>query len=178
MVLFIAYIIRNNELYDIALSFKPLGYKPVDMDKMHMTILFVGDVTSIVRSRIIKALSENIPREVIEKRLRLRVTGLRLLPDNKYTHVAVTVEPNRDLNEIRRLIKDIVYKIVEPRDRFSFLPHITIARRRDPPDRFCLSKAVKLINMVAKSLPKYITAHELVCIETAVGGRYIKFKIA
>ncbi len=175
MVLFIGFLIKSRMLYDIARQyFSPLGYKTVDIDRMHMTILFIGDPPSITRSQIIKAIREKIigpPMYIV-----LKVRGLGLLPPDKCTHIVVFVEPPKEVYEFRHKLAEVVSRFYEIRDRYNFIPHITVAHRLKRPRQNVLERLLAMLKKAEQKLPSRIPVYKPVAIET-VRGNYIVYEL-
>ena len=167
MPVFIALMLRNSRLEELGKVFKYLGYTPIPQYNQHLTLVFVGDVDSYHLHVIRKTLSQklfNCPRI-------LKLLDIILLPPTKATNIAIEVENSKELNELRDNILSLVNNIVKIKDRYSFLPHITIARRLRPLPSELLDEVISIIRRIKKKIPRYIHVRGLALVNS-VCGRY------
>lgn len=169
MPLFAALRILDERLYNIAVLFKDYDYMPVKVEDLHLTLLFIGDYGGIYLYRIVDVLGE------VEVSLPgiLKPVRLSLLPPGKNTHIVVEVgDPKGLLARARQALKKHLGKHVVIRDRYGFKPHITIARRRGPPNDRVLAKISRILDKASKLLPTFIVVHGLYLYRTIEGGGY------
>ena len=167
MPVFIALHIGDERLQRIGELFKEYGYRVVDLENQHLTILFIGDYKGVFLKKIV-VLLENISLLLPSV---LRPTNLSLLPAEKNTNVVVLVKEDSRLSEARRIVMEYLEKNnIAIRDRYSFTPHITIARRRKPLSRSMLNKVVVMLRRAQKILPRFIVVRNAYLYETSREG--------
>lgn len=123
--LYVALFVEDERFEELASLFEPLGYRPVERGRHHLTLLLIGDPDSIHRhwiARELEGINVRIPPL-------LRVTGVEAIPPHKHTNIALAIEPSRELETLRAVLEERVSKVFKIRDRYGFHPHITIARR-------------------------------------------------
>ena len=165
MPLYIALFVEDERFEELASLFEPLGYRPVEKRRHHLTLLFVGDPDSIHRHWIIReleSLSVRVPTV-------LRVIGIEALPKHKRTNIAVTVEPSRELETLRAVLEEKVTKVFKIHDRYGFHPHITIARRprmipSSDEEELCIA-----LRKARKLLPRVVLARDMRLVESRKG---------
>lgn len=95
---------------------------------------------------------------------------ISLLLPGKNTHIVVEVDdPKGLLAKARRMLEKHLGKHIAIKDRYGFKPHITIARKRKPPNNKVLSR---VLDKASKLLPAFIVAHGLYLYKTIEGGGY------
>ncbi len=135
---FIAVEIENPQVLGRLISVKEAlmstgaDIKPVEDENIHLTIRFLGNISTITLERI-KALMSEIPKSV--KKFEIRIRGLGAFPNINRPRVvwAGVTEGVEELSRIRRLIDDGIAKerlYDVHRDQHEFSPHITLARVR------------------------------------------------
>ncbi len=167
MPIFIGLHISDERLYHMGMRFQQYDYKVVDLKNQHLTLLFIGDYKGVFLRNIIETL------ESIELLLPsiLKPIEISLLPPGKYTNVVILVEKDHRLIEARRTIEDKLRRInIEIRDRYSFIPHVTIARKRKPPSSKSLNNVVLLCKRIQRFLPKFIVVRDVFLYETTKEG--------
>ncbi len=170
MPVFIAYPIRDQRLYNLAIKyFVKYGFKPINVENMHLTVLFIGDPSSVYLARIYKEVKDLLEEYSY---LRLHVKGLTILPPTKSTHVAVVLENDTRLIEFRAKLLEKINRIYQVRDRFSFLPHITIARRNKQKlhQKISENELYNTIEIASKELPRNIIVYKPYILITSPKG--------
>ena len=168
MPVFVALEISDPRLPLAAQPLTKYGYKVVDKDHLHLTLLFLGDHSGYHLHRILETLRDvhlSLPS-------RLRVEGLTLLPPGKGTNVAILLRRDPLLYEARRELVITLKGVVELRDRYEFLPHVTIARRLRPLDPATEANTLKTMERVRRLLPRTLAPTRLSVLRTVRGGGY------
>ena len=165
MPLFIALLVPDERLVSIAKLFENYGFKPVRVDELHLTLLFIGDYSGVHAHRIASILAH----EKTSMPDTLYCRELELIPPGKNTHVAIMLEKDDRLLDARERFIDILERSsCEVKDRYlsQYRPHITIARRRrgeNIPPQHLMVKASTL-------LPRTLHPTRLVLLETTPKG--------
>lgn len=167
MPVFVGLYIGDERLCRIGMRFQRYGYRVVDLKNQHLTLLFIGDYKGVFLQNVVKVLegleltlpSILIPVEIV------------LLPPGKYTNVAVSIEKDHRLIEARRTIEEKLRENnIKVRDRYSFIPHVTIARRRKPLNSRSLNNILLLYRKMQESLPRFIVVRDVFLYETTREG--------
>ncbi len=167
---FVALLVDDERLKELAKSFEYYGYEPPPL--LHVTIVFLGDVSGIYLHRLVATLTE----KVFVAPKRLRIVGYDLLPPGKETNIALLVDEPR-LVELRNEILDIVKPVKE--DRFEYRPHLTIARRARAPDRETTERIVKLLENLWRTgrIPRTVACRELAVVQSIRGTYRVLSKL-
>ena len=176
MPVFVGLHIGDERLKKIGELFEEYGYNVVDLENQHLTILFIGDYKGIFLRKII-ILLENTSLVLPSV---LKPIGLSLLPAGKNTNVVVLVVEDPRLSEARqKLMEQLKRNNIVVRDRFSFIPHITVARRWKPLSSSMLNKVVVTLRRVQKVLPRFIVVRNAYLYETSRDGyrRILELKV-
>jgi 2'-5' RNA ligase len=98
----------------------------VDYQKMHLTLKFLGDISTENINMVEKVLqSEAAKRSVME----LGVGGIGAFPKMRHPRVIwIGVEAPPDLFDLRRGIEDGVARLGYNYDKYEFTPHLTLGR--------------------------------------------------
>jgi 2'-5' RNA ligase len=98
----------------------------VDPEKIHLTLKFLGDVSSQNLEMIKKiVMTETAKRHVME----IGIGGFGAFPKIRHPRVIwVGVEAPGELSELRRGIEEGVARLGYERDRYDFTPHLTLGR--------------------------------------------------
>ena len=167
MPVFVGLHIGDERLYDLGRVFQRYSYSIVSLEHQHLTLLFIGDYKGVFLHNIVSLLKEVvlvIPSTLIPK-------GIVLIPPGKNTNVAVTVENDKRLLVARQLIiKKLTEHDIVIRDKYSFLPHVTIARRRKPLDSLNSKEVLLLLKRIEKLLPRFIVVRGVFLYETTREG--------
>ena len=98
----------------------------VDFEKMHLTLKFLGDVSTeniAMVERILK--SEAAKRPVME----IGIGGIGAFPKMRHPRVIwIGVEAPSELFDLRRGIEDGVARLGYNYDKYEFTPHLTLGR--------------------------------------------------
>ena len=98
----------------------------VDCHKMHLTLKFLGDISTENISMVEKVLqSEAAKRSTME----LGIGGIGAFPKMRHPRVIwIGVEAPPDLFDLRRGIEDGVARLGYNYDKYEFTPHLTLGR--------------------------------------------------
>ncbi len=167
MPLFIALMVGSERLYGIGKLFEVYGYTPVPPENQHVTLVFIGDVDSY-RSYLIK---QRLSSFMVKHSRFIEVEGLELLPPQKATNVVATVKMPNDVMKLRELLLEEVKGVIEPKDRYSFYPHVTIARRPRPIPENLIEGVLETMKRVRRRLPRVLHVNGLALVYSRA-GRY------
>ncbi len=98
----------------------------VDHEQIHLTLKFLGDVSS-QNLEIIKKIvaTEAAKRQIME----MGIGGIGAFPKLHHPRVIwIGVEAPSELDDLRRGIEDSAARLGYPRDRYDFTPHLTLGR--------------------------------------------------
>jgi len=165
MPLFIAFMINNERLYEVGKYFEYYGYAAVPLENQHLTLLFVGDVDSYHHYLI----KQRLATLMVEHSRFLKIERLELLPPHKATNIAAIVRVEDDMLRIRNEILEMLEDIVEIQDRYSFYPHITIARRPRPAPEYVINDVLKRMKSIETIIPKTVHVRGLALISSRAG---------
>lgn len=117
---------------DAALSLSLLrgglpGARWVDVENYHLTLRFIGDVEGHVADEVANALDR-----VRRPSFTLALSGVGAFGSKKPHAVWAGVTPSPDLNALQGEIERICQRIGVPVDPRKFMPHVTLARLRNP----------------------------------------------
>jgi 2'-5' RNA ligase len=98
----------------------------VDVQKMHLTLKFLGDISKENIGMVEKILrSEGAKRSVME----IGIGGIGAFPKMRHPRVIwIGVEAPPDLFDLRRGIEDGVARLGYNYDKYEFTPHLTLGR--------------------------------------------------
>jgi len=98
----------------------------VDVQKMHLTLKFLGDISKENIEMVEKILlSEGAKRPVLE----IGIGGIGAFPKMRHPRVIwIGVEAPTDLFDLRRGIEDGVARLGYNYDKYEFTPHLTLGR--------------------------------------------------
>ncbi len=102
--------------------------KPVEIENLHITLRFIGEVPQATVNEIINKL-----RTISFQKFRMKVKGLGAFPSPSNPRViwAGVTEGSKELSELHEIVERLVGKY-GIRDNKEFTPHLTIARVRSP----------------------------------------------
>ncbi len=100
--------------------------KPVELENLHITLRFIGEVSQAAVSEIMSRL-----RSITYGKFRIKVKGLGAFPSTSNPRViwAGIAEGSKELAELHEIVEKLVGKYGVRDDR-EFTPHLTIARVR------------------------------------------------
>lgn len=105
------------------------GARWQNLEQMHITINFMGEVNSSQLPQIIAALA-SIKAEPIE----LNINGVEYFGSNRQPRTLYAkVVPNPELVKLKKQINDALSEIDIKTERHKFKPHITLARLKQTP---------------------------------------------
>jgi len=127
-----------------------------DPDDFHLTLRFIGEVDPETFYEIGETLAG-----VMLPPFELQLKGLgQFPPRGPLRNLWVGVEPNEGLDRLRRRIERVVTAAGVPPDGRKFIPHVTIARFRQPPPEHRLARFLARRNLF-KSEPFTVTRFQL-----------------
>lgn len=117
---------------DIALSLSFLrGGLPsarwIDPENYHLTLRFIGDVESRLADEIVASL-DRVDRPAFS----LALSGVAAFGTRKPHSIYAGVEASPELCELQAEIERICRRLGLPADQRKFVPHVTLARLRQP----------------------------------------------
>jgi len=117
---------------DAALSLSLLrgglpGARWVDVENYHVTLRFIGDVEAPVADEIANAI-DRIRRAPFS----LRLSGVGAFGTKKPHSIHATVAPSAELTQLQADIERSCQRLGLPADTRKFVPHVTLARLRNP----------------------------------------------
>jgi len=121
----------QNEIHKIYVNFPDCRLKPVDKDKLHITLKFMGDIEESDIHNIVNVLS-TITFEPFEVELR----GTGVFPHIKYPKVLwIGIEDKANkLNELANRIGSSLHDLAQDKAN-EFSPHVTISRIKENCDK-------------------------------------------
>ncbi|MGB6120146.1 MAG: RNA 2',3'-cyclic phosphodiesterase [Mesorhizobium sp.] len=119
---------------DAALSLSLLrgglpGARWIDVENYHLTLRFIGDVGGYVADEIADGL-DRVRRNSFD----LMLSGVGAFGSKKPHSIYAGVAPSPDLNALQAEIERICKRVGAPSDQRKFVPHVTLARLRNPSD--------------------------------------------
>ncbi len=117
---------KNIELIQKELLKGGVDIKPVELENLHITLRFIGEVPQPVVNEIMNKL-----KTVTYQKFKIKVRGLGAFPNNSNPRViwAGITEGSKELSELHEIIEKLVGKYGIKDDK-EFTPHLTIARVR------------------------------------------------
>jgi 2'-5' RNA ligase len=103
------------------------GARWVDVENYHITLRFIGDVEGHVADEIANAL-DRIRRPAFS----LKLSGVGAFGSKKPHSIHATVAPSPELMQLQAEIERICQRLGLPADPRKFVPHVTLARLRNP----------------------------------------------
>ncbi|NPA24180.1 MAG: RNA 2',3'-cyclic phosphodiesterase [Crenarchaeota archaeon] len=113
--------------------------KPVEIENLHITLRFIGEVPQATVNEIMNKL-----RTVTFQKFRMRIKGLGAFPSPANPRViwAGVTEGSRELSELHEIVERLVGKY-GIKDNKEFTPHLTIARVRSPRNRQYITSIIE-----------------------------------
>ncbi len=98
----------------------------VDHEQIHLTIKFLGDVSS----QNLEIIKKNVALEAAKRQtMEMGVGGLGAFPKLHHPRIIwIGVESPSELDDLRRGIEESVARLGYQRDRYEFTPHLTLGR--------------------------------------------------
>jgi 2'-5' RNA ligase len=112
-------------------EFKELRVGWERAEKLHLTLKFLGDTDENLLERLNK-IAENIAGKIENFKLKLAETGVFPSPRNARVLWIDVKGEKGSLAEINRLLENECEKLGFKREKRDFVPHLTIARIREP----------------------------------------------
>jgi 2'-5' RNA ligase len=107
--------------------------KPVEGEKQHITLKFLGDVPTTFIDKIENGV-HNAAKGI--KPFEMVVRGVGAFPSSAEPRVVWSgLEHAEPLSVMARRLEDEMHKLAFPRERRDFTPHVTLARVRSPRGR-------------------------------------------
>lgn len=102
------------------------GWKKTSIHQMHLTLVFLGECSKKEKDEIHKLLSQ-IEFQPFE----LEIHGLGAFPNESSPRILwAGIELNKDLKKLQQKITRSLCKFVKSKKSNSYVPHITIARKK------------------------------------------------
>ncbi|UIJ71988.1 RNA 2',3'-cyclic phosphodiesterase [Aurantimonas sp. HBX-1] len=99
----------------------------IDPENYHLTLRFIGDVEPRLADEIVAALDR-----VARPGFSIALRGLAAFGSRKPRSIHAEVEASPELAELQAEIDRICRRLGLPADQRKFLPHVTLARLRQP----------------------------------------------
>jgi len=98
----------------------------VDFQKMHLTLKFLGDISTENIGMVEKILQSEASKHPV---MEIGIGGIGAFPKMRHPRVIwIGVEAPPDLNDLRRGIEDGVARLGYNYDKYEFTPHLTLGR--------------------------------------------------
>ena len=161
-VLVAALVAPSDALSRVSRELARLGLEPPP--RYHVTILFLGDLSGAFLRHAV----EIFDRVDVEVPRYVRVTGYSFLPPSSPRNVALTLDP-RELEPVRKTLEKSMP--VAKRDRYSFLPHVTIARKPRAMSPEEVEEARHILENMwrAKQIPREVRLESLALVKSSAG---------
>ncbi len=113
--------------------------KPVELENLHITLRFIGEVPQPVVNEIMSKL-----KTIKYPKFKIRVKGLGVFPNPQSPRVlwAGIIDGQRELIELHELVEKLVGKYGIKDDR-EFTPHLTIARIRSGRNKHIIAQLLE-----------------------------------
>ncbi|NPA99868.1 MAG: RNA 2',3'-cyclic phosphodiesterase [Crenarchaeota archaeon] len=113
--------------------------KPVEMENLHITLRFIGEVPQATVNEIINKL-----RTISYQKFKMRIKGLGAFPSPSNPRViwAGVAEGSRELSELHEIVERLVGRYGIKDDK-EFTPHLTIARVRSPRNKQYITSIIE-----------------------------------
>lgn len=109
------------------------GVRWVPVDKIHLTLAFLGEVDGAAMERLTGELAR-----VQVTEFQLCFSGTGCFPDRRRPRVLwIGLEPHPRLHQLAERVRDAVLACGVPQEERPFSPHITMARLKLSPPREC-----------------------------------------
>lgn len=108
------------------------GARWTSPEQLHLTLCFIGEVSSAVYTDICETLAD-----IQSPPLQLRLQGMGFFPPRQEPRVLwVGIEANPQLLRLQRKIEEHLRRLRLPLEKRKFTPHITVARLQDCPSNW------------------------------------------
>lgn len=119
---------------DAALSLSLLrgglpGARWIDVENYHLTLRFIGDIEGHIADEIVSEF-DRIERQQFS----LSLSGVGAFGSKKPHSIYAGVAPSPELNALQAEIERICQRLGVPADPRKFVPHVTLARLKNPRD--------------------------------------------
>lgn len=127
MRLFISIDFPENILEEVCSWIQePKGWRKVGYHQMHLTLVFLGDCSEQKKNEIHKKLSG-----IEFSAFSIKISGLGAFPnENSPRIIWAGIQPNDDLLNLQKQISDRLEKYIKSKESHSFVPHLTLARKK------------------------------------------------
>lgn len=130
-------------IYEFTNDIKKTGahVKLVDLDKLHVTLKFLGDVEEKYIDDIAQCMTQ-ITKDM--KPFTIHITGTGVFPNEKYVKVLwVGMNQEHILSALSHKLNDSLFSLGFSKEKKSFTPHLTIARVKSSNNKEALIDVVK-----------------------------------
>ena len=103
------------------------GARWIDRDSMHITLRFIGDIDDATGRDVALALDEAEIRP-----FSIAIKGIDVFGGNKPHAIIALIEENPELRRLQAAQERICQELGLPPEGRKFIPHVTLARLRDP----------------------------------------------
>jgi RNA 2',3'-cyclic 3'-phosphodiesterase len=118
-----------------------VGARWIDRESFHITLRFIGDIEVGLAREIAYEL------EGVEARpFSLRLKGIEVMGGNKPHTLCLPIEESPELRRLQSIHERIAQVLGLPAEQRKFVPHVTLARLKDPD---------------LQSLERYVVSHSL-----------------
>lgn len=102
------------------------GWRKAGFLQMHLTLVFLGDCSEQEKNEIHKKLSE-----IEFSAFSIKISGLGAFPNESSPRIIwAGIQPNDNLIRLQKQISDRLEKYIKSKESHSFVPHITLARKK------------------------------------------------
>lgn len=105
------------------------GARWIDVENYHLTLRFIGDIEGHIADEIVSEF-DRIGRQQFS----LSLSGVGAFGSKKPHSIYAGVAPSPELNALQAEIERICQRLGVPADPRKFVPHITLARLKNPRD--------------------------------------------
>ena len=106
------------------------GARWIDRESFHITLRFIGDIDDHLGREVAMAMDEAHIRP-----FSVTLKGIDVFGGNKPDSIIARVEDNPELNRLQAAQERICQSLGLEPERRKFIPHVTLARLRDPDPR-------------------------------------------
>ncbi|MGU3574246.1 RNA 2',3'-cyclic phosphodiesterase [Brucellaceae bacterium C25G] len=119
---------------DAALSLSLLrgglpGARWIDVENYHLTLRFIGDIEGHIADEIVSEFDR-----IERSQFSLSLSGVGAFGSKKPHSIYAGIAPSPQLNALQAEIERICQRLGVPADPRKFVPHVTLARLKNPRD--------------------------------------------
>ncbi len=147
------------------------GIRPVEVENLHLTLRFIGEVDKNRFEEIREALMG-----VEAPILKIKLQGAGVFPEGKNPRILYAgMEKNDDLLLLKKIMDRLLHEIGIPNESRIFLPHMTLARFRQPLIQDDEIKIIDFLKTCGRKESPIFEAGEFVLYQSSLhadGARY------